>query len=274
MLNTSKLRKQHRQRQIAKLSRFAETLDDKPSADKQDQMLAGLDDGWDAIRNKIIELAAEDGEWAGYPLPIDDATLQIEPRHPLYRTLNGATTGDKPTERQPDGDWKIANQWRDRRGWWVTIEKNEQTGRARRWIAPHNASTGRLEFLLTTLGASRAWSVSAEFTAMQRLKTIIKPTAFRYYLLVGMFLETSQRSGITYLFRKGRPTVALSSRAGYMKPLAALCLHPIGYYTGTYAGSMVPTDDLIAHLLMMRGDEWKFWSKCNQHECHVAEAGV
>lgn len=34
---------------------------------------------------------------------------------------------------------------------------------------------------------------------------------------------------------------------------------------------MVPTDDIIAHLIMMRGDERSYWSKANQH---APEAGL
>ena len=39
----------------------------------------------------------------------------------------------------------------------------------------------------------------------------------------------------------------------------------IGYYGNTWAGVMCPTDEVIAHLLMMRGSEEKFWANANQH---------
>jgi hypothetical protein len=44
-----------------------------------DALATGLDDGWEWVRKKIIELAGERGEWAGYPIPTDDAKLVIEP---------------------------------------------------------------------------------------------------------------------------------------------------------------------------------------------------
>ena len=56
--------------------------------------------------------------------------------------------------------------------------------------------------------------------------------------------------------------------------LCALCLHPIGYYGDTWAGVMCPTDEVIAHLLMMRGSEEKFWANANQHPLERPAAGV
>ena len=57
-------------------------------------------------------------------------------------------------------------------------------------------------------------------------------------------------------------------------PLCALCLHPIGYYGDTWAGVMCPTDEVIAHLLMMRGSEEKIWANSNQHPVDHPNAGV
>jgi hypothetical protein len=37
---------------------------------------------------------------------------------------------------------------------------------------------------------------------------------------------------------------------------------------------MCPTDDVIAHLMLMRGDEAMFWRRCNQHAAHLPEAGL
>lgn len=59
-----------------------------------------------------------------------------------------------------------------------------------------------------------------------------------------------------------------------MRILACLCLHPLGYYRGSWSGAMVPTDDVIAHLLMVRGDEHDFWRKANQHRPDAPEAGL
>lgn len=40
------------------------------------------------------------------------------------------------------------------------------------------------------------------------------------------------------------------------------------------AGAMCPTDDVIAHLMLMRGDEVDFWHRSNQHPAHRHEAGL
>lgn len=47
-----------------------------------------------------------------------------------------------------------------------------------------------------------------------------------------------------------------------------------GNYGGTHAGAMCPTDDVLAHLLLMRGDERLFWSRANQHPANRPEAGL
>jgi hypothetical protein len=127
---------------------------------------------------------------------------------------------------------------------------------------------------LGTLGASDVWSIETESNALQTLATLIPHRQFKQYLLTGSFLESSKRSGVTYLFRKLRPTVAMSSRTGRMRILCALCLHPIAYYSGSWAGAMTPTDDVIAHLMLMRGDERMFWKRANQHPAYRREAGL
>lgn len=276
MLNTAKKRKERKRNLLSRMAvaaqRYEETLAAAPP-DKQDGMLAGLDDSWEFIRQKVIKLAGERGEWGGYPLPVEDTELVIEPRHPLYKTLHGASLGEKKPPCDEDDGQRVVNCWVDHRGWSIFVVR-DKNGRGRVVVAPKNPEVKRVDLLLETLSASRAWSAAAEFKAMERLKTLVTRAAFRYYLLVGAFMETSPRSEVIYVFRKGRPTIAMSARCGYVKPLAALCLHPIGYYKHTHAGSMVPTDDLIAHLLMMRGDERRFWSKCVQHELKEPESGV
>lgn len=259
---------------MAKLSIIAAKFNGD-EMDKQDAMLAGLDDGWDGIRKAIIKIAGEDGEWAGYPMPTEHATITVEPRHPLYKTLNGATLGEKPAE-PPPSPFAVVNHWHDYdRGREVYVLRDGD-GKSRAVTVPTHQATRRARMAMDTLGASQAWSVEAEFTAMARLKTLVTPSAFRYYLLTGTFLETSKRSGVIYLFRKCRPTLAFKGTCDGddTKLLCSLCMHPIGYYDGTFAGSMVPSDDIIAALLFMRADERKFWGKCNQHPCRAAEAGV
>ena len=85
-----------------------------------------------------------------------------------------------------------------------------------------------------------------------------------------------------------KPTVALGHSGGWRGYLAkergrpyddtnilcAMCLHPIGYYAGSWAGAMCPTDDVLAHLMLMRGDEKMFWRRANQHAAYLPEAGL
>lgn len=147
---------------------------------------------------------------------------------------------------------------------------------------PPDGSMDRLRLWLMTMGASDAWDLDAEAKAMEKLADTIGGRQMRQYLLTGSFLETSKRSGLTYFFRRLRPTVAMSPRYPWfrsrqsdsMRVLAVLCMHPVGYYHDSWAGCMVPTDDILAHLTMMRGDEAMFWRQANQHEAWRPEAGL
>ncbi len=77
-----------------------------------------------------------------------------------------------------------------------------------------------------------------------------------------------------YVFRRLRPTLALSGRTGSVMVLCALCQHPIAYYDNSWAGAMTPTDDVLAHLMLMRGDEAMLWKRSNQHHPARPEAGL
>jgi hypothetical protein len=124
---------------------------------------------------------------------------------------------------------------------------------------------------------AQAWPVDGECKAIEKLATLIPTHLLNSYICTGMFPETSERSKISYVFRRLRPTVAMSPRPAngkYMKVIATLCLHPIGYYQDTHAGVMVPTDDVIAHLLLCRADEHLFWRKATQHPVWDARSGI
>ena len=133
---------------------------------------------------------------------------------------------------------------------------------------------------LQTMGASDAWGLEQETKALELLSSMTSERQMKQYLLTGMFLETSKRSGVMYVFRRLKPTVALAAHPGLpeerggMSILCTLCMHPIAYYAGSWAGAMCPTDDVIAHLTMMRGDEKMFWRRANQHPPHRPEAGL
>jgi hypothetical protein len=221
---------------------------------------------------------SERGEWAGSPFPISHNPLVLEPRYP-FQGLNGKTLenlGQTTPSPEPKPDYKVRNSW-------FSAERNchvyimqEQDGKITHACLP-NFGGHRLELAVNTLGCYQAWSIEAEERALTKLKSILTEPQYRCYVLTGMFLESSARSGLTYLFRKLRPTIALGknpNRPDQVKIVSILCLHPIGFYGGTFAGTMVPSDDVWSHLSLMRGDEAFFWRKANHHESWEAEAGL
>lgn len=118
-------------------------------------------------------------------------------------------------------------------------------------------------------------STEAEEKALELLKSKITPSQYRCYVLCNCFPERSKRSDIFYFFRKGLPVLALSWH-GYPEGriLACLCLHPYGYYRGTHAGVMTPTDEVIGQLLLMRANEKKFWAKSGQWSASDPRSGI
>ena len=225
-------------------------------------------DGYAGLRNGLRTLANDREEWAGYPLPLGDGyPLVVEPTYPRAEQI--MAIGRKPPEEIPEGT-KIRNtfwSWR----WRTEVVIWEENGKIE-W-GPLGTSN-QLGMLLNTLGASDAWGIEQEAAAVQTLGTLIRHRQFKQYLQTGMFMERSPRSHVSYLFRRLRPTIAISSNSGTAKALCALCLHPIGYYDGSWAGAMTPTDDVIAHLSLMRGDEAMLWRRANQHPSYRKEAGI
>ena len=225
----------------------------------------------------MAEVASEQqGEWAGLPIPVHEVPLIMEPRHPL-QNLNGMAFNK---EKEPQGlekqDFETVNHWYDRRRDLDVFIFRETRGLITWSALPRLSLAERFNAMMNTfcVGAEEAWTVEAETRAIGKLEQLLKPHIFKQYQLSGMFIETSPRSLVTYVFRKLRPTLALRpNRYGKMEMIAALCLHPIGYYQQSYAGCMVPTDDVIAHLVMMRGDERLFWAKANQ-TAHLSEAAL
>lgn len=226
-------------------------------------------DGFSGLRNMLREAADNNCEWAGIPMPLNDHKLIIEPKYPHAKVLMDIGTEEPETY---DGSvFVIRNTF-----WSVklrsTIIVYSENGRVKHGVRP---GIHHFTHDLLTLGASVAWGIEQEHHAMQLLGTLVRHHTLKMYLLTGMFLERSERSGVTYMFRRLKPTVAIvDNKKGGMKILCTLCLHPIAYYQGSWAGAMCPTDDVIAHLMLMRGDEPMFWRRANQHAPHVPEAGL
>lgn len=231
---------------------------------------------WSDLRRVVNNIAIERGEWGGYPIPIERIRLVMEPRFPLAG-LNGLKLRAPDDQEKPkDVDYTLLNHWFDYRRNMEILVCRDADGFSRAYFSPSGPGK-RLTYWMNTLGvaAGYAWDWSVERRAIEKLQSLVSKHAFHCYQMVGGFLETSRRSGVTYLFRKLRPTIAMRPGEGNeMKVLAVMCLHPLGYYEESWAGVMCPTDDVVAHLMLMRGDEHWFWKKSNHHDMHEAGAGI
>lgn len=210
-------------------------------------------------------------EYAGIPMPLEGQRLVIEPTYQRAEQL--AAIGAPAEEPLPDGV-VLRNRWWSRRLRGEVYIWNEPDGSLQWSVLPREQN---LTMLLNTLGCSEAWGIEQESAAVHLLASLIKHHQFKQYMLTGMFLESSKRSGLTYLFRRLRPTVVLDARTNSdqaCRILCALCMHPIAYYRDTWAGAMTPTDDVVAHLMLMRGDEPMLWRRSNQHPPYRPEAGI
>jgi hypothetical protein len=208
----------------------------------------GID--WNASLKKLASMV---DEYAGIPMPIAGEKLIV---HPKYRF---AKAFEKPTEELQD--CTFINSWRSRGG--LVFLFREKDGKTTKAFLPEQPLN--LNRLLRTYGVAVVWDIKAERKAIDKLAELLNRTQFERYMLTGMFLERSKKSGVYYLFRRLRPTIAFSCTET-SRFLASLCLHPIGYYDESFAGSMVPSDEVVAHLMLMRGDEFNFWKWSNQHQ--------
>lgn len=226
-------------------------------------------DPFAAVRNRLRALAQHAGEWAGIPLPLEGEDLVVEPKYRVAAAL--ATQRIDPDERPLEEQQRIRNEFHSAHKRANVIIWNEPDGRIDWGLEWH---VNHFDIDLHTLGVSDAWGIEQEARAVQTLAELVRHHQFKKYMLTGMFIERSQRSGVYYFFRRLKPTIAASVSTGEMKILAALCMHPIAYYKRTWAGAMAPTDDVIAHLMLMRGDERLYWRRCNQHPAWRREAGL
>lgn len=232
---------------------------------------------WGQVSERIARLVADrDGEWSGIPMPIAGQRLTIEPRNPWRDKIAMLDRDVNPGHADEDDDGAVLiNRWYSRSQRCEVLMWRERDGRICCGRSDHD-TTVKEKAAWGTIAASQVWNFEAECTAVDKLATLIKPHLFEMYVMTGTLLETSRRSQVSYIFRRCRPTLALrpAQDDNYMRCIAALCLHPIGYYEGTWAGSMVPTDELISHLLLMRGDEPMYWRRANQHPAWSPLAGI
>lgn len=216
----------------------------------------------------FLELLGEHAkEYAGIPMPIEGYRLSV---HPSYRFHDALRPIDEPDPDPEAEKFMLMNTWTTRRGRTVMVVRNS-SGRS---LAYTVESPKAIDYAANTLGLMTAWTIDAEIKAMSKLADLVSRHQMNLYIMTGSFIETSRRSGVSYLFRRLRPTVAMRDGQNGIRVLAALCSHPIGYYQNTHGGSLVPTDDVVAHLLMMRGDEAAFWKLSNQHQPGTPQAAI
>lgn len=204
-------------------------------------------------------------------MPLTGTRLVIEPTYPKAAELAEIGMTGFPAEgvdkRKVRGRFWSAHK----RSLVVIWDNESKPGKVEWGIVP---GAHHLDLDIATLGCANAWGIEQEHNAVQLLGSLVRHRQLKQYLLTGMFLEKSERSGVHYLFRRLKPTVALRAVSESMRILATLCMHPIAYYEGSWAGAMAPTDDVVASLMLMRGDEPMFWRRSNQHPPHVPEAGL
>ncbi len=221
----------------------------------------------------LREIAMMRGDWAGIPMPLADLPLIIEPSYPNAEKIADI---NRPIADPADDDgWRLINQWYSDKHRCDILLMRGPDGQIGWGKVP---AVHGLTQQINTLGASEAWGLDQEQAAMLLLGGLISHDQMRQYVLTGSFLEKSDQSGVIYMFRRLRPTVAMApdrgNPAANMRILCGLCMHPIAYYSNSWAGAMTPTDDVVAHLMLMRGDEHMFWKRCNQHPPYRPEAGL
>jgi hypothetical protein len=267
-------------RQESESQRSAQTLSRWQDRPADERALIESFDTHANLRNVLRNIADKRGDWAGIPMPLDGERLIIEPTYPDAEALMKMGRVERDQEHEEDdgetvGEIRVRNSfysWRTHCD--ISIVEITQQDGTRKIDWTRHPAIHSLEKQLQTLGCMEAWGIEQESNAIHLLAQHVSHRQMKQYLLTGSFLETSERSNVTYMFRKLRPTVAMHAVKGQMRIMCALCLHPIAYYANSFAGAMAPTDDVCAHLLLMRGDEKLFWRRANQHAAYRPEAAL
>lgn len=272
MKNKYKKRNRQRQQNHQSLSsdRAQRSYQQKPPQQWPFPVAPEADEGYERLRNALHMVSEMRDHWAGIPMPLEGQRLIIEPKFPGGEELSNI--GWKPEKELPEFEGvKVRNRF------WSWSRRSEififeyADGRVDWGLS---RGVHHFDYDLNTLACADAWGLKQEAEAQKTLSSLVNPRQMKHYLMTGMFLESSRRSGTFYMFRRLKPTVAMKEDNGRMRVRACLCLHPIAYYAGSWAGAMCPTDDIIAHLMLMRGDEHAFWKQSNQHAAYRPEAGL
>lgn len=122
----------------------------------------------------------------------------------------------------------------------------------------------RFERLITSLlERYKSNPFQAELKAQEKLRTLISEGQYATYIVSGAFVENG-KSGVHYVVRRGLPTIAFRfQEKGKVDLLTALCMKPIGGHKHSFAGVMVPTDEIITTVLLIQADEPELWKRAN-----------
>lgn len=233
---------------------------------------------WQETRQVMNRAARADGQWAGYPMPVAGMSMQVHPSYPFAESVKQIFQPEPKPEEKSSGDdtTVLRNTWRSYRDGTTIHVLKDQKGFF--FLYGSRVNTGPM--VIETMHASLSWDFEAELRAQETLKRHLSTAQYQCYIMTGCFPETSKRSGVVYVFRRLRPTIAMTDRPDFkgqdkgLRILCTLCLHPVGYFTDSWAGALVPTDDVIAHILLMRADEADFWRQANQHPAWAPGSGI
>ncbi len=230
---------------------------------------------WDQLAGRMNDIAEKYGCEYGIPIP---SMYKPERRMITARNvpLGGLPYHATELEEEFTDQIKIRNSWSAQGDKQILVIEAEGKSIA---FTSYEAGRRMRKLLDTSLMRDGTpQTAEAELRAMDSLKKRIKQRQWTSYVLSGIFLERSPRSDLHYFFRKGYPTLVLSYHGECYKEsgrvIGALCLHPIGFFQGTYCGLMCPTDEVICHLLLMRADEHLYWRSCGQWSVLDSRSGI
>lgn len=226
-----------------------------------------------------------------YGPPLGAGQFHITTEQPVLKDL--LTNLNPPTHMIEDdspwvGDngeiWSIYRSWRAIRNWRgksgkVVILKRERLDKTVSYkivFLPESRAEERFNMSMHTLSMRKTFAdPKAELNAQKRLFATLTQEQKSLYIVGDSFLEIG-KSGVVYWLRKSKPTLALRYDEGSesLRPLCALCLHPVAYYTYTWAGVLPPSDEVLTHLLMIRASEHFYWKKANQIPIEETNSGV
>jgi hypothetical protein len=171
-----------------------------------------------------------------------------------------------------DGYFVRASFFSERLGCTIYIMQNRKTGKCKVKKQSNRRSADadlKCSLYISTWKAAAAYTVEAESKAMELLRSKVTAEQYAKYHATGALLERSKKSGLIYIFRRSRPVLVMREMkdGDYYRYrfITALCVHAQGYYGGSWCGTMVPTDDVVAQLLFMRADEVGLWRRSIQH---------